>query len=104
MFLTPKDRLRAIWRDAGVEIRMLLIHPMQLATVADDGQPILSDFIQTIDCWHQQKKIFTMHCSPLIAADPYLSFWLTKGTIGEEVAVRWVDNRGRKGKLTTQIR
>jgi hypothetical protein len=38
-----------------------------------------------------------------VAADPYLSFDLLEGEVGDRIVIRWEDNQGESGRLETEV-
>jgi len=103
VFLDAKDRLRAILYDDLTEVRMMLSHPM-LPSKQDEGAEQEAHFIQSIHCWRNDEQMLVIHCSEVIATDPYFSFQLEGGEVGDVIRVRWVDNLGGKGIIETPVR
>lgn len=103
MFLSDKDRLRAILHNDMTEIRMLMMHPMQEEQTLHSAT-IEADYIQTIDCWRNDEQMIEIHCGPATSDNPFFAFHLAGGQVGDVIKVRWVDNQGRKGVIDTRVR
>lgn len=100
-----QDRLRATLRDSYTDIRILLIHPMASGRGAQDALRVARpDFIQDIRCWRNDKAVLAVKCGKATAENPYFSFRLINGEVGDQIKVRWVDNLGKKGEVKTSVK
>ncbi len=78
------------------EVRMLIRHPMETGLRHDDvGKIIPQNIITEIICRYRGAEVFRADLFPGIAANPYLSFFLTVTTSGE-LAVAWRDDAGQQ--------
>ncbi len=102
MFLTDKDRLRAILHKEMTEVRMLMMHPMQEEQQLPN-MVIEANYIQTIHCWRNDEQMLVIHCGPATSANPFFAFHLDGGASGDLIKVRWVDNQGHKGIIETRV-
>lgn len=103
--VTQKDRIRAKLKVGDTTVRILLSHPMHTGRAKDEQEQLIpAEFIQDIRCWRNQQEVLTIKCGTATAANPYFSFQLQGGEQGDIIAVRWVDNLGRKGKVETVVK
>jgi len=78
------------------EVRMLIRHPMETGFRHDDvGKVIPQNIITEVTCRYNGVEVFRADLFPGIAANPYLSFFLTAGTSGE-LEVTWNDDAGQR--------
>jgi len=104
MGLPSKDRLRAKLKSEDTTIRVLLFHPMDTGRAKDKaGNLIPAKFIQEIHCWRNGEEVLTIKCGTATAKNPYFSFQLVGGKLGDKISLRWVDNRGSKGVVETTV-
>jgi thiosulfate oxidation carrier complex protein SoxZ len=102
---TQKDRIRAKLKAGGTTVRVLLAHPMHTGRVKDEQENLIpAEFIQDIRCWRNEEEVLAIKCGTATAANPYFSFQLYGGKQGDIIAIRWVDNLGRKGKAETVVK
>jgi len=105
MSMLHQDRLRATLHAEHTEVRVLLIHPMtsgrSVNKVLDVSSP---HFIQDIHCWRNDETMLTVKCGPATAENPYFSFRLVGGELGDKIKVRWVDNLGEKGAVQALVK
>lgn len=74
---------------------MLIRHPMETGYRHDDvGKTIPQNIITEITCRYGGVDVFRADLFPGIAANPYLSFFLTATTSGA-LEIAWQDDAGR---------
>jgi sulfur-oxidizing protein SoxZ len=104
MAITARDRIRAKLNETQTTVRVLLAHPMHTGRGKNEqGDIIPAEFIQDIRCWRNEQPVLTIKCGTATSQNPYFSFQLHGGTIGDRIEVRWVDNLGAKGKAETTV-
>lgn len=104
MVMTKRDRIRVKLKSGDTHIRILLSHMMHSGHGKTlDGEPIPEEFIQDIRCWRNNEEVLSIKCGSATARNPYFSFQLKGGEIGDKIAVRWVDNLGEKGGVETEV-
>jgi len=54
-------------------------------------------------CEQNGIPVLTMDWSWGVAANPYVSFDLSEGKVGDRIALSWTDNIGATGKLETAV-
>jgi thiosulfate oxidation carrier complex protein SoxZ len=105
MALGPTDRIRAKLKAGDTLVRVLLAHPMHTGRVKNaDDTVIPAEFIQDIRCWRNKEEVLTLKSGTGIAKNPYFSFQLAGGEMGDEIVIRWVDNLGKKRTVQTVVR
>jgi len=98
MGITARDRIRVKLLDEQTTVRVLLAHPMHTGRGENElGELIPAEFIQDIRCWRNKQEVLTIKCGTATARNPYFSFQLVGGAVGDLIEIRWVDNLGAKG-------
>lgn len=104
MVMTSQDRIRAKLKSGDTHVRVLLSHMMHSGrgkTVG--GELIAEEFIQDIRCWRNEEEVLSIKCGTATSRNPYFSFQLIGGEIGDKILIRWVDNLGKKGSVETLV-
>lgn len=104
MVMTKRDRIRAKLKSENTHIRILLSHMMHSGrgrTV--EGELIPEEYIQDIRCWRNNQEVLSVKCGAATARNPYFSFQLAGGEVGDKIEIRWVDNLGKKGGVETEV-
>lgn len=105
MGLASKDRLRAKLKSGDTTVRVLLSHPMHTGRAKNNEEQLIpAEFIQDIRCWRNEAEVLTIKCGTATAKNPYFSFQLVGGKIGDKISLRWVDNVGAKGLVETVVK
>ncbi len=103
---TNSGKMRARLKDGAVLVKALLKHPMETGSRKHPvtGVLIPRHFIRELVCEHNGKPVLTFDWGWGVAAKPYLAFRLKEGKAGDLVAIRWVDNKGRAGRLEDRVK
>jgi sulfur-oxidizing protein SoxZ len=98
-------RLRAKLKDGRVTVRVLLKHPMETGARKDPktGETVPRHFIREVVCKRNGEPVMTLDWGWGVSANPYLSFDLKEGQVGDLIAIEWVDNRGETGLVEGQV-
>jgi thiosulfate oxidation carrier complex protein SoxZ len=105
MTVVNRDRIRAKLKSGDTSVRVLLSHPMHTGRGKDHlGMLVPAEFIQDIRIWRNGIEVMTIKCGTATAANPYFSFQLAGGRVGDKIAIRWVDNIGAKGTVDTIVK
>ncbi|MDZ7802833.1 thiosulfate oxidation carrier complex protein SoxZ [Thiohalophilus sp.] len=99
-------RARATLKGDTVTVKALITHVMETGMRKDEktGKKIPAHFIQEVSCAHNGTEIVLAQWGPAVSKNPYLSYQFTGGQSGDDVSISWVDNKGQKDSLTTQIK
>lgn len=104
MVMTQRDRIRVKLKSGGTQIRILLSHMMHSGRGKTIGGEIIPEkYIQDIRCWRNGEEVLGIKCGSATARNPYFSFQLAGGEVGDKIEVRWVDNLGKKGGVETEV-
>ena len=88
-------KIRARLKDGVTEVKVLMIHPMETGRRIDDaGETVPVHFIQLITATLNGKTVLEAQWGTGISKNPYLTFRLRGASLGDKVAVSWVDNKG----------
>ena len=99
-------RIRARAKGGETTVKALITHPMEtgLRKNKKTGKKIPAHFIQEVTCTHNGNEALVAHWGPAVSKNPYLSFVIDGGSAGDTVELSWVDNKGQKDSITTQIK
>ena len=87
----------------SIEIKTLVSHPMESGFRFDNnGEAIPRNIIEKFEVFYLGEAAFTTHFGPGIAANPFLSFFLTVQESGE-VEFVWTEQSGEITKLTRNL-
>jgi sulfur-oxidizing protein SoxZ len=100
-----QGKIRARLRDGVVTVKVLLRHPMETGSTKNPatGAALPRHFIREVVCEQNGTPVLTMDWGWGVAANPYVSFDLSEGEVGDRIALSWVDNTGATGKLETDV-
>ncbi|MGB5832811.1 MAG: thiosulfate oxidation carrier complex protein SoxZ [Thiohalocapsa sp.] len=100
-----QGRIRAKLKDDVISVRVLINHPMETGSRKHpaSGEIIPRHFIQEVVCEHNGQSVMTVDWGWGISANPYLSFDVRNGKVGDTVAVRWTDDQGQAGFLEATV-
>ncbi|MCR4345698.1 MAG: thiosulfate oxidation carrier complex protein SoxZ [Sulfuricaulis sp.] len=96
-----KMKMRTRAQDGGVELQVLITHPMEtgLRTDKNTGKKIPPHFIQRITLEHNGKIVATVNTGAGISEDPLIGFRLKDAKQGDKLKVFWSDNMGESATL-----
>jgi sulfur-oxidizing protein SoxZ len=88
-------RIRATEQPDGVEVRVLMSHEMETGQRRDSGGALVpAHFISNVTVIHAGKTVLAAEWGPAVSKNPYLQFKFKGAKKGDEISVRWVDNKG----------
>ena len=98
-------KIRAKVSDGVTTVKALVKHPMETGQRKDKktGKLIPAHFIQEVTCEHNGKAVMTALWGPAISKNPYLSFKFKGASKGDTLKLSWVDNKGEKDSVETQV-
>lgn len=97
-------RIRAVAGADATMVQSLIEHPMESGFAARaDGTPIAPHYIEVLTFECNGKVVFTAFWGPAVAKDPYLKFSFKGARKGDELRVRWIDNKGKRDSATARI-
>lgn len=97
-------KLRAVKSAQGVDVRLLINHPMETGRRKDpQGQVLPAHYIRTVMILRNAQPVCEMQWGTGIAKDPYLALVLTDANIGDDISVIWQDNLGKSGSAQTKV-
>ncbi len=85
---------RSARRGEVIEVRALIAHPMETGFRSDsDGRVLPRNIIRRFECRFGAELVFAADLHPAIAANPYLSFFVTVSD-GGEFNFAWSGDQG----------
>ncbi len=93
--MSAPTKIRATARDGNTEVRVLMQHEMDNGRRKDEaGNLIPAWYITEIKALHNDKIVLQGRFGTSVSKNPYLVFRFTGGTIGDKIALSWLDNQG----------
>ncbi|MDO9141610.1 MAG: thiosulfate oxidation carrier complex protein SoxZ [Methylobacter sp.] len=91
-------KIRTKRTDGKMQLRMLIAHPMEHGRNRDSKTNALipAHFIQKLTVKHNNTVIMSGNIGANIAKDPYFSFLLKGGDVGDKISISWLDNLGNR--------
>lgn len=96
-------KIRAAARGDVVDVRVLMAHEMETGQRKDAaGKLVPAWFISDVTASLNGKPVVKAFWGPAVSKNPYLQFKFSGGKKGDELEVKWVDNKGetRTDKVT----
>lgn len=89
-------KIRTKRQDGKTQIRTLISHPMESGRNKDPKteQLVPAHFIQELTVKHNDKVIVSSNIGAGVSKDPYFSFMLKGGEMGDKITISWRDNLG----------
>lgn len=88
------SRMRAVESQGVVDLRLLMSHVMESGQRRDAaGALVPAHHIERVEIECGGRPVLQARLGPAVSRDPFLQLRF-RGTRGERVVVRWVDNRG----------
>lgn len=88
-------RIRATEQADGVEVRVLMSHEMETGLRRDSaGNLVPAHFISNVTVTHAGKTVLAAEWGPAVSKNPFLQFKFKGAKKGDEITVRWDDNKG----------
>ena len=85
---------RSARRGEIIEVRALIAHPMETGFRSDsDGRVLPRNIIRRFECRFGTELVFAADLHPAIAANPYLSFFVTVHD-GGDFSFAWSGDQG----------
>lgn len=91
-------RIRSKLIDGKTQLRILITHPMEHGRNRDKltHELIPTHFIQELTISRNQKPLINCVMAAGISKDPYFSFMLKGGAVGDNITIAWLDNFGNR--------
>lgn len=97
-------KIRAQLKDGVTEIKVLMSHPMETGRRKNDsGDVEPAHFIQLVTATLNGKTVLEAQWGTGIAKNPYLTFRIKGAKVGDQVAVKWLDNKGENSSIETTV-
>ncbi len=103
---TKTIEVRAKYKNGITTINALITHPMEPGSRIKNktGDITSPHFIQEVTCTYKESTLLTAQWGIGMPTNPYLSFSFNGGKKGEEITLKWVDNKGGSDTTTTIIK
>ncbi len=98
-------RIKARKKADQIEVKILITHPMETGFRQTlEGKVVPEYFIKEVTCYHNHNLVLKSHWGVAVSKDPYLSFKISGGAVGDTIRISWQDNKGEKESLETHVR
>ena len=103
---SDNGKIRAKLKDGIISVRVLINHPMETGSRKHPGtgEAIPRHFIQEVMCEHNGTAVMSLEWGWGISANPYLSFDIRNGAVGDTVRVSWTDDQQQSAALETTVK
>jgi sulfur-oxidizing protein SoxZ len=103
--MTTDIRIRSRRRDGGIDVTVLLRHPMESGLRKDAaGRPLPAHFITDATVSVDDRVVLEATLGIAVSRDPLLTFRLEQDLPADaRIAVRWRDNLGAEQQAETRI-
>jgi sulfur-oxidizing protein SoxZ len=103
--MAGKIRIRALMKGDVAEVKALIRHPMETGRRKDEqGNSIPAHFITEVDATVGDRTLMTARWGAAVSQNPFLGFRVRGVQPGDELIVRYVDNKGETGQGTAIIK
>lgn len=101
-----KVKIRASLKDGVTTVKALITHPMETGARKDKdtGELVLAEYIQEVTVKRNDEVVLNANWGTGISKNPYLSFKIKGGAVGDTIALSWKDNLGATGSGETQVK
>jgi len=97
-------KIRAQLRNGLTEVKVLMSHPMETGRRKNDfGDLEPAHFIQLVTATLNGVPVMQAQWGTGISKNPYLTFRLRSARVGDKIAVSWIDNKGEKDAIETEV-
>lgn len=99
-------KIRTKLHDGKTEIRTLISHPMETGRnrAPETGEFIAAHFIQALIVKHNGEIVIASDLGVGISKNPFFSFQLDGGAVGDKIEIQWTDNLGNQDIAETLIK
>lgn len=95
--MSDEIRIRSRRRDGGVDVMVLMLHPMESGLRKDaQGRPVGAHYITAATVLVDDRMVLEAELGITVARDPLLQFRLEALPTGARLRVQWRDNRGEQ--------
>jgi len=97
-------KIRATLKGDLVEVRVLMVHPMETGQRKDtDGKLLPAHFIQEMSVRVNGRILLEGQISQAVSRNPVFSFRLKGVQAGDKLEIAWLDNRGDRSQSEVAV-
>ncbi|WP_455384006.1 thiosulfate oxidation carrier complex protein SoxZ [Acidihalobacter prosperus] len=97
-------RIRAQVKGGTTEVKSLIKHPMETGLRKNKaGKVIPAHFIEQVTAELNGTQVMLANWSIGISKNPFLSFKVKGGKVGDALKLSWVDNKGESDSIETKL-
>jgi sulfur-oxidizing protein SoxZ len=103
--MASKIRIRALMNGDVAEVKALIRHPMETGRRKDEqGNSIPAHFITEVVATVGDRTLMTARWGAAVSQNPFLGFRVRGVQPGDELVIRYVDNKGETGQGSAIIK
>ena len=104
--MASKIRIKPTRKNGVTTVKALMSHQMETGLRKDKktGEIIPAHFIQEVSAQRNGKTVMTAYWGGAVSKNPYISFKLKGGEVGDEITLTWKDNKGETDSNTAKIK
>jgi sulfur-oxidizing protein SoxZ len=103
--MASKIRIRALMNGDMAEVKALIRHPMETGRRKDEqGNSIPAHFITEVVATVGDRTLMTARWGAAVSQNPFLGFRVIGVQPGDELVIRYVDNKGETGQGSAIIK
>ena len=103
--MASKIRIRALMSGDVAEVKALIRHPMETGRRKDEqGNSIPAHFITEVAATVGDRTVMTAQWGAAVSQNPFLGFRVRGVQPGDELTIRYVDNKGETGEGNATIK
>jgi sulfur-oxidizing protein SoxZ len=97
-------RIRAQVKGGTTQVKSLIKHPMETGLRKNKaGKVIPPHFIEQVTAELNGTQVMLANWSIGISKNPFLSFRVKGGKVGDTLKLSWVDNKGESDSIETKL-
>ncbi len=97
-------KIRATLKGDLVEVRVLMVHPMETGQRKDSGGNLVpGHFIQEMSVRVNGRTLIEGQISQAVSRNPVFSFRLKGVKAGDRLEIAWLDNRGERSQSEVAV-
>jgi sulfur-oxidizing protein SoxZ len=97
-------RIRSRRRDGGVDVMVLMLHPMESGLRKDaNGRQIPPHYIVAATVTVDDRVVLDAELGIAVSRDPLLQFRLEDAPVGALIRVHWRDNHGEQQQAEARL-
>ena len=86
-------RMKVDLKNGITEVKAIITHPMETGFRKEGDTTVPAHFIQEFECFLNDNPVMKSYWGGGIQKNPYISFRIRNGKIGDRIRLAWRDNK-----------